>query len=99
MNNPPGLFRSSVHQPFRDTIPTGITVSLLFGDTVMKVALISWTVALGIALMVAGRSIEQILLSGKIALIGFVLGFVGAKVSDALTAYRKTRSVTANHRR
>ncbi len=65
----------------------------------MKVALISWTVALGIALMVAGRSLEQILLSGKIALIGFVLGFVGAKVSDALTTYRKTRSVAANHRR
>ena len=65
----------------------------------MKVALISWTVALGIALMVAGRSIEQILLSGKIALIGFVLGFVGAKVSDALSAYQKTRSITANNRR
>jgi uncharacterized membrane protein len=65
----------------------------------MKVALISWTVALVIALMVAGRSLEQILLSGKIALIGFILGFVGAKVSDALTAYRKARSVTANHRR
>ena len=65
----------------------------------MKVALISWTVALGIALMVAGRSLEQILLSGKIALIGFVLGFVGAKVSDALSAYQKTRSITANNRR
>jgi uncharacterized membrane protein len=65
----------------------------------MKVALISWTVALGIALLVAGRSIEQILLSGKIALIGFVLGFVGAKVSDALSAYQKTRSITANNRR
>lgn len=84
VNSPSGIIRSSVTS-HRDAIPTGITVSF-FWNTVMKVALISWTVALMIALLVAGRSLEQILLSSKIALIGFVLGFIGAKVSDSLHA-------------
>ena len=99
MNNPPGLFRSSVHQPFRDTIPTGITVSILFGDTVMKVMMIVWIAALSIAYLVAGRSFEQALLAGKIVLIGFVLGFVGSKLSAALHALRDAKSAFSNNRR
>ena len=92
VNSPPGIIPLQRHFP-SGRHPDRDHGVLLFGDTVMKVALISWTVALMIALLVAGRSLEQILLSSKIALIGFVLGFIGAKVSDSLHAYRKTRTV------
>ena len=50
----------------------------------MKVMMIVWIAALSIAYLVAGRSFEQALLAGKIVLFGFVLGFVGAKLSAAL---------------
>ncbi len=74
-------------------------MSLLFGDTVMKVMMIVWTAALSIAYLVAGRSFEQALLAGKIVLIGFVLGFVGSKLCAALHAFCDAKTALSNHRR
>ena len=65
----------------------------------MKVMMIVWIAALSIALLVAGRSIEQIMLSGKVALIGFVLGFIGAKLADAVSAFRDAKASTSTFRR
>ena len=65
----------------------------------MKVMMIVWIAALSIAYLVAGRSLEQALLSGKFVLIGFVLGFVGYKLSAALHAYRETKSAVSSFRR
>ena len=65
----------------------------------MKVMMIVWIAALSLALLVAGRSFEQILLSGKVALIGFVLGFIGAKLSDAITAFRNAKTGISTYRR
>ncbi len=65
----------------------------------MKVMMIVWVAALSIAYLVAGRSFEQALLAGKIVLFGFVLGFVGAKLSAALHAYRDAKHALSTHRR
>ncbi len=65
----------------------------------MKVMMIVWIAALSIAYLVAGRSFEQALLAGKIVLIGFVLGFVGSKLSAALHAYREAKPALSNYRR
>lgn len=34
--------------------------------------------------LVSGRSIEQLLLTGKLALLGFILGFVGGKIAEGI---------------
>lgn len=65
----------------------------------MKVMMIVWIAALTIAYAVAGRSLEQALLAGKVVLIGFVLGFVGSKLSAALQAYREAKPAFSNYRR
>ncbi|TXT24971.1 MAG: hypothetical protein FD131_4778 [Rhodocyclaceae bacterium] len=65
----------------------------------MKVMMIVWIAALSIAYLVAGRSFEQALLSGKIVLIGFVLGYVGSKLSATLHAYRDAKSAVTSFRR
>ncbi len=61
----------------------------------MKVMMIVWIAALSIAYAVAGRTVDQALLAGKILLLGFVLGYVGGKVASAIR-YRNAR--LANHR-
>ena len=65
----------------------------------MKVMMIVWIAALSIAYLVAGRSFEQALLSGKIVLIGFILGFVGSRLSAALHAFRDSKSAVSSFRR
>lgn len=65
----------------------------------MKVMMIVWIAALIIAYAVAGRSLELALLSGKVILVGFVLGFVGYKLSAALQAYREVKPAISNYRR
>lgn len=65
----------------------------------MKVMMIVWIAALSIAYLVAGRSFEQALLSGKVVLVGFVLGFVGNKLAKSLHAYRDARAATSSFRR
>lgn len=65
----------------------------------MKVASIIWIAAVAIALMVAGRSLELVLLSTKIVFFGFILGFVGAKISDAIHAYLDVRAVISKNLR
>lgn len=64
----------------------------------MKVMMIVWMAALGLAYLVAGRSFEQALLSGKILLVGFVLGFVTARICDTLHASRSIRTRLKSHR-
>ena len=64
----------------------------------MKVMMIVWIAALSIAYLVAGRSFEQALLSGKVILVGFVLGFVGNKLANMLHAYRDARAASSSFR-
>lgn len=63
----------------------------------MRVMMSVWVCALTAAYLVAGRSIEQALLSGKILLIGFTLGFFGAGLARALHAYRDAKNVIYQH--
>ena len=66
----------------------------------MKVMTVVWIATIVIALAVAGRSVDQVLLSSKVAMFGFILGFIGGKVSDALKAYRESKSaLDRNNRR
>lgn len=85
--------------PRRDTIPAGVAVSLLSGDTVMKIMMIVWLAALSIAYLVAGRSLEQALLAGKVVFIGFILGFVGSKLCAAIQSFRTAKNLVSNYRR
>lgn len=63
----------------------------------MKVMLCVWMVALTVAYLVAGRSLEQALLSGKILLLGFSLGFIGAGLARGLHAYRDAKRIIYQH--
>ncbi len=65
----------------------------------MRVMMIVWIAAMAMSYAVAGRSIEQALIAGKVLCIGFFLGFVGAKLSAAFHAYREAQPVIAGHRR
>ena len=50
----------------------------------MKVACAIWATTLSMCWLVSGRSIEQLLLTGKLALLGFILGFVGGKIAEGI---------------
>ncbi len=66
----------------------------------MKVMTLVWIATLVIVLAVAGRSLDQALLASKVAFFGFILGFVGGKVSEGLKAYRESKSsLDRNNRR
>jgi hypothetical protein len=65
----------------------------------MKVTFLIWGVAMGISGMVAGRSVDQILLAVKIAFLGLILGGIGGLIANAIEKYRDAKSVVSPLRR
>ncbi|MBK7424726.1 MAG: hypothetical protein IPJ48_17495 [Propionivibrio sp.] len=48
---------------------------------------------------VAGQSFEQLILASRIAFIGWILGFIAGEVSNLISDYKRTKSLTHTLRR
>ena len=58
----------------------------------MKVSALVWLATLVMVILLAGKSIDQLLLAGEIGFFGFVMGVVGGTVSSAFNKTAQVRS-------
>lgn len=61
----------------------------------MKVCFTCWLVTGLIAMLVAGRSFEQMAFASKIMFIGAILGIIGGLINHVVEQYRAHKSASA----
>ena len=65
----------------------------------MNVAVTCWIATAFFTWAVAGQSFEQLILASRIAFIGWILGYIAGEVSNLISDYKRTKSLTHTLRR
>lgn len=63
----------------------------------MKVMFTVWAVSIGMAFLVSGRTLDQLLFSSKFLLLGIALGIIGGCIAESF-ANRSVNPALMKHR-